>query len=100
MDPNALSTSDYKNHVERQCKKCADGSHLVAFLAQKARGITVELTRRRESQHLRRTKQVAKYAPAAHVQRFAIGAITETNSTRPSLFAFAATKHDRGALRR
>jgi hypothetical protein len=26
-------------------------------------------------------------------------AVTETNSTCPSLFAFATTEHDRGALR-
>jgi hypothetical protein len=32
--------------------------------------ITVELTRRRESKHLRRIKLVAKHAPAARVQRF------------------------------
>ena len=32
--------------------------------------ITVELTRRRESKRLRRTKQVEKHAPAARVQRF------------------------------
>src|SRR5437870_9980533 len=36
---------------------------------------TVELTRRRESKHSRRTKQVEKHAPAARAQRFLICAV-------------------------
>src|SRR6267378_3322990 len=44
---------------------------LIRFrLTYTVRRITVELTRRRESKHLRRTRQVTKYAPAARVQRF------------------------------
>jgi hypothetical protein len=35
-------------------------------------GLTSELTRRRESKHLRRTKLVTKHAPAARVQRFVV----------------------------
>src|SRR5437588_539224 len=48
----------------------ASGSHALVSGAQVLRCITVELTRRRESKHLRRTEQVEKHAPAARVQRF------------------------------
>src|SRR5437660_665190 len=48
------------------------------------RGVTSELTRRRESKHRRPTRLVEKHAPAARVQRF-VGRQCADSSPRTAL---------------
>src|SRR5258708_5243675 len=70
---SAATTGDQPTKLPKSRAACDGNKPRVRLLFLKERCVrTVELTRRRESGTLRRTKQVENPAPAARVQRFVI----------------------------
>ena len=72
-----IATNEYSNIVGAKIRERA---MVIRYFMRERRCRTSELTRRRNQSILRRTKLVAKHAPAARVQRF-VGHRRETKAS-------------------